>query len=423
MATDTTFIRARRNLLLDHAFFGSLVMHLEPKADAEAQRGMYTDGKTIAYNEEALTEMPLQQAAGLLAKEVMHCALGHHVRREDREPKLWQQACDIVTNPLIVDSGLQLPPGAVFERRFADHSAEQVYYALQQEQQKQQGGKGGKGQGKQQGGAQAPQGGQPGGQGKGQQQPGQQPAGPQAQPQGQQPQTGEVRDLPGQDPGQQAQPSEQSAAADDWKVRMQQALNNAEQRGEMPAGLARLIKRELQGQVSWREEMRKYMQRLAKDDQSWNSPNRRFAYLGIHLPTAKSVKIGPVIIAVDTSGSIGGHVLDVFGGEANAIIEDTQPEVTHVVYCDARVGRVDEYLPDDLPLKLQPVGGGGTRFEPVFAWIEQQGIEPACVIYLTDLEGSFPAVAPEYPVLWACVKPNGQAPFGDVLYIDPSQHR
>ena len=55
----------------------------------------------------------------------------------------------------------------------------------------------------------------------------------------------------------------------------------------------------------------------------------------------------------------------------------------------------------DLPIVLCPKGGGGTDFRQVFQWVEQQGISPECLIYLTDLECSRFPEEPFYPVLWA----------------------
>ena len=50
-----------------------------------------------------------------------------------------------------------------------------------------------------------------------------------------------------------------------------------------------------------------------------------------------------------------------------------------------------------------PLGGGGTRFEPVFDHIaaDTEHDTPECLIYLTDGLGSFPDREPDYPVLWA----------------------
>ena len=59
--------------------------------------------------------------------EVMHPALQHHVRRSGRDPRRWNEACDYVINPLLLDAGLSLPDGVLVDHRFRSMSAEQIY--------------------------------------------------------------------------------------------------------------------------------------------------------------------------------------------------------------------------------------------------------------------------------------------------------
>jgi len=63
-------------------------------------------------------------------------------------------------------------------------------------------------------------------------------------------------------------------------------------------------------------------------------------------------------------------------------------------------------LPESLP------GGGGTRFTPVFEWIDRELLAPDLLIYFTDAQGEFPPAPPPYPVLWL-VKGRGEVPFGE----------
>ena len=65
-------------------------------------------------------------------------------------------------------------------------------------------------------------------------------------------------------------------------------------------------------------------------------------------------------------------------------------------------------------------GGGGTAFTPVFEWVaENLDEEPACLIYLTDLESYDTPDDPGYPVLWAAVETSRKdGPFGRTVKID-----
>ena len=42
---------------------------------------------------------------------------------------------------------------------------------------------------------------------------------------------------------------------------------------------------------------------------------------------------------------------------------------------------------------------GGTRFASVTDWIEEEGINPSMLIYMTDGLGRAP-IEPDYPVVW-----------------------
>lgn len=122
-----------------------------------------------------------------------------------------------------------------------------------------------------------------------------------------------------------------------------------------------------------------------------------------------------MVIAVDTSGSISQQILDDFAGEMQSIIDECQPERVHVIYCDADVQRVDVFERGE-SLEMNPAGGGGTDFRPVFAQVAADGVGPACLVYLTDTYGSFPQNAPDYPVLWASTD-GTNVPFGELIPI------
>jgi predicted metal-dependent peptidase len=60
------------------------------------------------------------------------------------------------------------------------------------------------------------------------------------------------------------------------------------------------------------------------------------------------------------------------------------------------------------------MGGGGTEFGPCFDWLDEHGILPQTLVFLTDLYGSFPPSPPAYPVLWASTG-SQKVPFGQVI--------
>jgi predicted metal-dependent peptidase len=122
---------------------------------------------------------------------------------------------------------------------------------------------------------------------------------------------------------------------------------------------------------------------------------------------------GSVVIAVDRSGSVSARQLSHFKAEIQSILDGQRPELVHVLYFDTCVHRADVYRAGQ-PIKLTPVGAGGTDFRPCFDWIEEHGVQPEMVVFLTDLWRSLPNKRPPYEFLWASTGAH-EAPFGRVV--------
>lgn len=125
--------KARTTLLLDHPFFGSLLFRLGGRPTDSIQT-MATDGVSLFYNPAFVETLNAAELAGVLAHEVMHPALQHHMRRGDRDRLRWNVACDYAINPLLLDAGLTLPKDVLIEQRFRGMSAERIYNLIEEQQ-------------------------------------------------------------------------------------------------------------------------------------------------------------------------------------------------------------------------------------------------------------------------------------------------
>jgi predicted metal-dependent peptidase len=217
------------------------------------------------------------------------------------------------------------------------------------------------------------------------------------------------------DDGKPASPAEVSRQTHEWAIASEQAVRAAKACGYDPGQIQRALTEARESTQDWRSILRDFIAATHPSDYRWSPPNRRFVASGLYLPSLMRTGVGEIVIVVDTSGSIGTAELEQFAGEITAINEEAQPERIHVVYCDAAVQGVEEFGPGE-PIKLSPKGGGGTDFVPAFSWVEENGIVPRCLIYLTDLCcSSFPA-AVDYPVLWV-TDSRRTARFGETLRI------
>lgn len=377
--------QARAKLLLGKdarsAFFATLALRLTPRPDWQCDT-MATDGRSLIYSPDWVKSLPLDELIGVIAHEVMHNALAHPTRRSHRDAQRWNIACDLAINPLLTQAGFRLPAGRIMPGEGKYHplpsgkSAEEYYGQLQGDSPNPEGPSQPDGQGEDPGGC------------------------------------GSVRD-----PGQGSAADMRQVEAE-WQVAVAQAQQVAKQRGELPGGLARTVAEVLSPKLDWREVLREFVSRQARNDYAWSPPNRRFVHAGLYLPGLRSEELGDVVLAVDTSGSIGQAELNRFANEAQAILDAYACDLT-ILYHDSQIQGVAHWTPADGPLVLNPEGGGGTDHRPVFDWIAQQGLAPACLVCLTDLETTFPTDAPPYPVLWAVTGTRAGTPFGLCVAITP----
>jgi predicted metal-dependent peptidase len=384
--------KARTTLLLDHPFFGSLLFRLKGH-ESRSIKTMATDGISLHWNPDFVETLNAATLAGTLAHEVMHPALHHHARRSGRDPKLWNMACDYAINPLLVDAGLSLPEGILLDDRFRGMSAEQNYNLLEMESESDQGS--GEEEEKR----------QPGGDGSTDAPPDHdEPSAPETEGG-----IGQVLDAP--------LPDEETPTVEEqmreWNVAVNQAATVARQAGKFPAGLERTLEGAAEAAVDWRELLRRLWSDTTPADYSWMRPNRRHLWTGLYLPGVVRDGVGEVALAVDCSGSVNARQLRLFEAEARSILEGQRPERVYVLYFDAAVHKVETYEAGQR-IDLHPQGGGGTEFGPCFEWLQEHGVQPQCLVFLTDLYGSFPPGAPTYPVLWASTG-GRTAPFGEVI--------
>jgi predicted metal-dependent peptidase len=159
--------------------------------------------------------------------------------------------------------------------------------------------------------------------------------------------------------------------------------------------------------TNWREHVREWLVALCEgDDYSrFSPPNKRLLPLGIVMPSHFSESTGELIIACDTSGSMGAIYPTVFG-EIARIVENVQPDGVRLLWWDSAVCGDQYFKPHEfanIASLLKPAGGGGTSPECVVQYIRANKYQPKGVVWLTDgyLDGSDSKV--DVPALWGVV--------------------
>ena len=365
------FTKARTRLLLDHPFFGTLSLKLRPKEEPRIPTGA-TDGKSLIYNPKWFAKLSEPQQEGFLAHEIMHIVYMHMVRREQRHAKKWNVAADYVINwNLIKECYMTLPDGALIEEKYKDMTTEHVYNLLPDPEDEEGGTISWDDIADDEGGC------------------------------------GGVMDGTG-DP---------AVAEQKWTIDINQAYEAAKMAGKTPGGLTKIIDEILKPRVNWKTILIKFLTNTAKNDYSWMKPNRRFIAKDMYLPSLYSERLESIVVAVDTSGSISDEELQIFASETSAILASMDPENIHFLQCDTEINQHDTYTRENLPLKIEFKGRGGTAFAPVWEYIEEENLNPKCCVYLTDLYPCDWGEQPPYPVLWIATTDDVEVPFGEVTRI------
>jgi len=307
---------------------------------------------TINYDPRQIEEMQLksEDIEFILAHEAMHILTGSLIRLGDRDPDLWNVACDFEVNYLLSDMGFNLPTGVLYLEEFHQnyYYAEKIYEILLN-----------KAQGNAKGNNKL------------------------------------VTYLPEEYRGKQLDQhiypkgQEEKAQA---KINTQNALSTASQIersmealqgiGTLPASIRRIIDKLLTPQITWKDYMCDVTTTIARNNYSYKRCNPYYRMQNIYVPTLRSSET-KVIVIVDTSGSIDEETMRMFISELIPLIQ--MFDVTFLS-CDADV-YVEDIVENVMGIEdiLHHIkGGGGTEFVPAFKWIEENVMDACAVILMTD---------------------------------------
>lgn len=360
------------NVVLKSPFISAILLNLKIKHDETLSGGtMATDTVHVYYSESFVNTLTTEEIAAVLCHEVMHVALLHHFRRGDRDPKLWNRACDYVVNRSIKDL-YRIPDGCLYERAFDAFSEEEIYEKLKSS--KNNSGK---------------------------------------------------SDILGDDIVNAADGDTCGNREQEVKGLVAGAIATENQAGNTPGSISLALPRMfdlMQEKINWKEVLSRFVNQSAKDDYNWKLPNPRYSYSGMYLPIQYSEQLSDIVIMIDTSGSINMKMFNEFMSELNAVLSTFNTSAIKLMWIDHNLNGIEELDFAKGIEDLKPKGGGGTSFAPGFEYLDKNDIIPPCVIYFTDGEcNSFADKSiVHYPVLWVQTKSYYKftPPYGEVIKLE-----
>lgn len=360
-------IVARVGLLLRHPFFGNMATRMRVQSCDDWCPTAATDGKNLYYNTQFFNMLTNKQIEFVIAHEILHCVFDHIVRREDRDARIYNIACDYLVNNLLVRDkiGERVDQIQIFQDfKYDGWSSEEVYddikdtyddqelEALGQlldehidwEKDGDQEGEGdtpGNGGGKEQGKKQS------------------------KRPKYTKEELKKIRD----EIKESMITSAQSAGA-----------------GNTPGEIARMIKELTEPKMNWRELLRQQIQSTIKSDFTFSRPSRKGWHTGAILPGMNFMDTIDICIGIDMSGSIGNQQAQDFLGEVKGIMDEYKDYKIKLWCFDTEVYNEEDFSADggqDL-MDYEILGGGGTDFDANWTYMKQHDIQPKKFIMFTD---------------------------------------
>ena len=123
-------IVARVGLLLRHPFFGNMATRLRIVAADDWLPTAAVDGRNLYFNTQFFNAMNNKEIEFVIAHEILHCVFDHLMRREDRNPMIYNIAADYIVNNLLVRDRIGEKPKIVDcfqDFKYDSWTSEEVY--------------------------------------------------------------------------------------------------------------------------------------------------------------------------------------------------------------------------------------------------------------------------------------------------------
>jgi predicted metal-dependent peptidase len=361
-------INARVTLLLRHAFLGHIATRLKlVNADTWCETAA-TDGKHFYYNSSFVLMLSKGEVVFLVGHEIMHCMYDHMSRRGQRDPKLFNVACDYAGNLDLVEHkvGTMITTvGCLHDLKYKGMIAEEIYDLLLEEQKEKQ--KNGQsiddlvdqildehlddsslGDGED---------------------------------------SDESGNTPGKGRPRKLTAEERAQIKQDMREAMLSAAQSSNP-GTIPSGIKRLIKEMVEPRMPWDELLQTKIKSTFKQDFSFTRPSRRAHHIGAVLPGMIPGKQVNIWAFLDCSGSTQEHQLKSFLSEVQGIMTTFPGSYTiHLASFDTKVYNYKLFTSDNMEdiTTYEPYGCGGTDVNCCFEFMEEHmETDPDQVVFFTD---------------------------------------
>ena len=335
-----------------------------------------TNGVFMAWNPEFYLSLSSQSRVTVLAHEAWHVAFQHMLRRDNRDPVMYNHAADYVINGMLDDHKYDMTGFPyLLDHKYDGMSTEQVYDALAKE-------------------------------------------------------FGDPTNLPlngldgdfsepgkgppGMDGG--MSQKEVMAKAKANVIKAATIAKMSKNAGNLPGEVQTVIDSFLAPKLPWQQILLNFFEALTHTEYSFRRSNRR--YIDPILPGKMGTNgLEHLIYYLDVSGSVSDEDIRRFNSEVKYIKDNYNPEKLTLVTFDTKLQ--DEYVfeMDDEFEQIVVTGRGGTDLREVYKHAKKNS--PTAIVIFTDLYVSIPKQPPGMPLIWICSgHQTATVPYGTLIHIE-----
>ena len=465
----------RRFIIRHEAFFSTVMLDLKQVWCDLGTCG--TDGEYLYLDPKFITDCTHDKASFVMLHEILHVILKTHLRRGNRDKRIWNNAADFVINALIVRMGLHrnyhldnddnfrkatrerilraasirgeytMPNDGLFEPKYLGMTHVEVYDLLTKEEAQKPKGEGqGQGQGQGQGSGdgqdqgaekndreeeeeQAAGGGEEESDEEESDEEEEQAAsaGDDGEEEGQIVGEGEGGDCPWgivldatKEDGTKPSPKELADAERVLNQTLETAANIAKGRGQMPGFLEEAIDINDKPSQDWQDHIRETLADTLPNDFTYERPNRFHLGNEMIMPSLDNEGIGHLAIFTDASGSVSQNEFKQFMTDTWEICTELLPSKVTLIQFDSRAEEPEELEFGDEP-ELKRRRSGGTVFSAPFHKADDAGMLEdfdAIIVFTDGGDNTWPE-EPRCPVIWATTGAfwGGDPPFGELVQV------
>lgn len=349
-------VTSRIGLLLKHSFFGNLATRLQLVNADEWLPTAAVDGVRFYYNSRFIMKLKPKEVDFLVAHEILHLVYDHLGRRDDRDPQIYNIACDYAVNADLkrqrIGQFITTVP-CLYETKYDGKPSEEIYADLMKNVQKldldqlldQMIDQHMDGQ--------------------------------------------DENDGDGDAEGKKGPVKMSDSEREQVKQELRQAILSAAQSaeaGSLPKGVERLIKDLTNPVMPWRDLLQVNLTSAIKNDYSWMRPSRRGWHMDAVMPGMTPGEEIDVAVAIDMSGSISDKQAKSFLSEVVGMIEAFDGFKLHIFCFDTEIYNAQDFSSDNLDSvdTYEPKGGGGTDFTAIYRHLKDNDNVPKRLIVFTD---------------------------------------